>query len=595
MNRNFGVVKVVNKPKDFKKTMRNLWKYLYKYRFLLILALFITIAAGLFSLIGPFIIGKSILLISEGFIVGQIDFEQIWIYALLLICFYFASSILSLLLNQIMIRMSKKITKTIREDAFSKISSLPISFFDTNTIGDIISRMSYDIDTIGSGLATNLVSIVTSFVTVVGSFVMMLITAPILCLIFLVPVPLSLLFTWYMVKKTRPLFKTRSKKLGELNGYTEEMVTGAKSIRTYNNEQKIIDKFDVYNHDAVEAAYKAEYYSSITGPGVNFFSNLSVTLVCIFGTILLIRKTLTIDVISSFVLYSRKFSGPINEIANLITDLQTALAAAERVFEILEQTPEANDKIDNVHLNDCEGNIKLEKVNFGYLENSLVLSDINMEVPSGKVIAIVGPTGCGKTTIVSLLMRFYNIKEGLITIDDKNIYNIVRKDVRKAFAMVLQDTWLFEGSIIDNLRYSNKDATIEEIKKVATTASIDTYIEALPNGYDTIMVEGGVNISIGQKQLLTIARAMLQDSKMLILDEATSNVDTTTEIDIQNAMQKLMSNKTCIIIAHRLSTIRHADLIVVMKDGKIVEIGNHEQLLANEGFYNELHYSQYKT
>jgi ATP-binding cassette subfamily B protein len=471
---------------------------------------------------------------------------------------------------------------------------MPVSYFDSNSIGDIISKMSYDIDTINTSLSSDVIAICTSVITVTGSMTMMLSIAPILVLVFVITIPISLLFTRFMLKRTHKLFKARSQTLGDLNGYIEEMVTGNKTIRAYGKEEDVIKDFDKLNVIATDAAYNAEYYGSITGPGVNFVNNLSLSLICVFGSILYIFKKLLIGDVSSFILYSRRFSGPINEVANIFVDIQSALAASERVFGLIDAEPELKDKEEAIELKEVVGEVKFKNVKFGYLKEKTIIHDLSFKAEPGKVIAIVGPTGAGKTTIVNLLMRFYDIDEGNIYLDSNDIYSIKRKDLRKAYAMVLQDTWLFQASVFENLSYSREDITLNDVIRVCKIARIHHFIERLPNGYDTILSEGGVNISKGQRQLLTIARAMLLDAKMLILDEASSNVDTRTEIKIQEAMKKLMENKTCFIIAHRLSTIQNADLILVVKDGNIVEQGNHEELLAKKGFYNELYYSQFQ-
>jgi ATP-binding cassette subfamily B protein len=421
---------------------------------------------------------------------------------------------------------------------------------------------------------------------------MMLTIKPILVLVFAVTIPLSLLFTRFMLKKTGVFFKKRSITLGEMNGYAEEMITGNKTIKAYVQEDRINHDFDGYNENATKAAYRAEYYGSITGPGVNFINNLSLTLVCIFGTVLALYNMISLGDMGSFVLYSRKFSGPINEIANIFVDLQSALAASERVFNLIDEDPEPSDKPLATELN-AKGDVKFKNVTFGYDKTRTIIDDLSFDVKSGEVVAIVGPTGAGKTTIVNLLMRFYDIDSGEITVDGINISDIKRESLRNNYTMVLQDTWLFHGSVYENVSYGKKDATLDDVIKVCKAAKIHNFIMHLPKGYDTILIEGGTNISKGQKQLLTIARAMLLDKKMLILDEATSNVDTQTEIKIQDAMKELMKGKTCFIIAHRLSTIQNADLILVVNNGKIIEKGKHEELLTKNGFYKELYYSQF--
>ena len=594
MNRGRGNNRTFQKPKNRKYVLKRLWDYLYHYKWLLLLALTLTILSNAFALVGPSLLGEAIDAMDKEKTGGLVLLDTVFHYATLMVIFYVLSSIFSYILSRLMISIGKKIVYKMRQDAFDKLQSLPVSYFDSNTIGDIISKMSYDIDTINTSLSSDLIAICTSVITVVGAFVMMLIKAPILVLVFVITLPISLLFTRFMLKRTHKLFKARSQTLGDLNGYIEEMVTGNKTIRAYGREEKVIKDFDKYNEIATSAAYKAEYYGSITGPGVNFVNNLSLSLICICGSIFYIFNYLSLGAVSSFIQYSRKFSGPINEVANIFVDIQSALAAGERVFNLIDADVETLDSPTSISLTEVKGDVEFNNVKFGYLKDKTIIKDLSFKALSGKVVAIVGPTGAGKTTIVNLLMRFYDIDSGNIYLDDNDIYNIKRKDLRKAYAMVLQDTWLFQASVYENLSYSRDDITLDDVIRVCKIARIHHFIERLPNGYDTILSEGGINISKGQRQLLTIARAMLLDAKMLILDEATSNVDTRTEIKIQEAMKKLMENKTCFIIAHRLSTIQHSDLILVVKDGNIVEQGNHNELLKQNGFYSELYYSQFK-
>ncbi len=581
-----------SKPKNTKYALKRIADYMFKFKWWLILAFILTILSNSFSLLGPLLSGYAIGAIELG--LGKVNFDEMYKYAILLIIFYILSAIFSYILSILMMHISKKIVFKLREDAFRKILMLPVSYFDTNLTGDIISKMSYDIDTINTSLSTDLIHISTSIITVIGSFISMIFISPLLVLVFVVTIPISLLFTRYMIRKTSTLFRKRSYELGELNGFVEEKFTGIKSIKAYGIDEEIKDKFDKQNKEATRASYLAEYYSSSTGPGVNFINNLSLSLICIFGSLLFIKGNFTLQQMSSFVLYSRKFSGPINEVANIFTDLQSALAAGERVFTLIDETPEALDRSDVVELEKVDGLIEFKNVDFSYVVNKPIIKNLNFEARPGQVIAIVGPTGAGKTTIVNLLMRFYDIQKGTILLDNVDIYDIKRKDLRLAYTMVLQDTWLFEGTVFDNLAYGKKDATLEEVIEAAKLANIHGFIKRLPNGYDTILSDNGINISKGQKQLLTIARAMLLDAKMLILDEATSNVDTRTEIKIQEAMKNLMKDKTCFIIAHRLSTIRNADLILVVKDGNIIEQGNHNELLKKQGFYYELFNAQFK-
>ena len=461
-------------------------------------------------------------------------------------------------------------------------------------MGETLSRISYDIDTVNTSLSNDLVQILTSIVTVVGALVMMIKISPLLVTVFVVTVPLSVLFTRFMTRRVRPLYHNRSKCLGAMNGFAEEYISGQKTIRAYHREEEVLARFDEKNEDAVNSYYKAEYYASSTGPSVNFINNLSLTLISIFGALMYLNGAITVGNISSFVLYSRKFSGPINEAANIFSELQSALAAAERVFELLNEEEETSDVPGALPLCVERGEVELEHVDFGYDPAKIILKDINLQAKPGNMIAIVGPTGAGKTTIVNLLMRFYDPQKGEIRIDDQSIYRVTRKSLRSSFSMVLQDTWLFNGTVHDNIAYGNPGATREAVIAAAKAAHIHGMITRLPHGYDTIITEDGVNISKGQKQLMTIARAMLQPAHLLILDEATSNVDLQTELLIQEAMRTLMHDKTCFVIAHRLSTIRNADLILVVNDGKIVEQGTHEALLEDNGFYASLYRAQFE-
>ena len=590
MNRRRGVSFSKGTAKNKKYTFRRLWNYLFKFRVLLILSLILTICSNLLALLGPKLTGLIMDEIDKG--AGNVDFNNIYYYAMLMGLFYLTSSIFTFLISLLMTNISKRCVYTMRRDAFNKMLNLPIAYFDRNQIGDIISRMSYDIDTVNTSLSTDLVQILTSIITIIGSFVMMITVSPLLVLVFAVTLPISLLFTRVMIKKTSKHFKARSHNLGVLSGFNEEMITGIKTIKAYGKEDEIINNFNAVNETAANSSYLAEYYSAYTGPGVNFVNNLSLSLICLFGAILYKGNKLTLGDISSFVLYSKKFSGPINEIANILTDLQSALAAAERVFELIDEQIEPVDDASAIDILDVDGKVSFKNVYFGYEVNKIILKNVSFLAKPGKQIAIVGPTGAGKTTIVNLLMRFYDINSGAIYLDENNIQLIKRKDLRKSYAMVLQDTWLFEGTIYDNLSYGS-NASLEEVKIAAKAAKIDTFIENLPDDYYTVLKEGGTNISKGQKQLLTIARAMLLDAKMLILDEATSNVDTITEINIRDAMKALMKDKTSFIIAHRLSTIKNADLILVVKDGNIIEQGTHTELINKQGFYCELHKSQY--
>ncbi|HCR41051.1 MAG TPA: ABC transporter [Lachnospiraceae bacterium] len=580
------------KPKDRKYVYHRLWHYLTQYKYLLLLAIVLTISSNLLALIGPMLSGRAIDAIEPG--KGRVNFEAVFYYAGWMLLFYVISSALSFLLTNIMIRLSQKIIKKMREDIFRKLADLPVSFFDRNQAGDIISRISYDIDTVNTSLSNDLVQVCASVITVVGSFFMMVIISPQLVLVMLITIPMAFLYTRYMSKKVRPLFRKRSAKLGEMNGFVEEMVSGQKTIKAYAAEEAVMERFDKVNKDTVDAYYIAEYYGSMTGPTVNFINNLSLSLITVFGAILYLFGNLSLGNISSFVQYSRKFSGPINETANIISELQSAAAAAERVFKLIDEQPEAADSPEAEELTEVKGEVSVENVSFGYLPDKVVIRNLFLKASPGSLTAIVGQTGAGKTTIINLLMRFYDVWEGNIFVDQKEIRDLTRSSLRKSYAMVLQDTWLFAGTIFDNIAYGKENATMEEVVAAAKMAGIHSFIKRLPQGYQTIVNEDGINISKGQKQLVTIARAMLLDAKMLILDEATSNVDTRTEIKIQKAMRKLMEQKTCFVIAHRLSTIQGADNILVVDQGNVVEQGTHKELIEKKGYYYRLYMSQFE-
>lgn len=581
----------MDKPKNTKSVLKRLGGYLYDDKWHILLAILLTVVSNLLSLIGPMLSGYAVDAIEPG--KGAVIFSKVFYYGAWMIVFYILSSIFSYLLSILMLHISQRVSKKLKEDLFSKLSELPVGYYDTHQSGDIISRISYDVDTISTSMSTDVVQIFASVITVVGSFVMMVFISPILVLVMLITIPLSVLYTKYMSGKTRPLFRKRSEKLGTLNSFVEEMVSGQKTIKAYAREEVVMEKFDAINEDAVEAYYNADYYGSIVGPTVNFINNLSLSLVTVFGALLYLFGKMTLGNISAFVLYSRKFSGPINEAANIVSELQSAAAAAERVFKIMDEEPEKTDSANAKELKDTQGNVDLKQVTFGYNKEKIILNNLSLKAKKGDLIAIVGPTGAGKTTIINLLMRFYDADTGTILVDNQNILELTRKSLRHAYTMVLQDTWVFHGTIFDNIAYGKENATMEEVMEAAKAAKIHSYIKRLPEGYETVLSEDGMNLSKGQKQLLTIARAMLMDAKILILDEATSNVDTRTEIQIQKAMRKLMADKTCFVIAHRLSTIQNADLILVVNQGNVVEQGKHEELIKKQGFYHQLYYSQF--
>ena len=590
-----------NKTKSKKGILIRLFSYILNLWYLFIPAILMTLLSNQLALLGPRFSGEAIDAIAAD---GGVNFDMVRQNVGRMLLCYALSAILSYLLASLMIFMSQKIICTMRKQLFEKLTSLPVSYFDTHPTGDIISHISYDIDTINSTLSHDFVQIMTSIYTVVGSLIFMWNISKPLIAVFIVTVPASVIFTRFRSKKIRPLFKKRSKKLGELNGYAEEMLSGCRTIAAYEREEEIASRFNIRNEDSMDAYYKADYYGCTMGPTVNFINNLSISLVMILGGILYMLSQngvatkgtfffITLGGVAQFVQYSRKFAGPINEFANILSELQSAFSAAERVFTILDEESEKADKENALELKNSKGEVEFKNVVFSYSPDKTILKDVSFKAFSGKTIAIVGPTGAGKTTVINLLMRFYDVSSGCVTIDGTDIEDITRKSLRKAYTMVLQDTWLFGESIYENIAYGRENASYEEVIEAAKAARIHSFIESLPDGYNTILTDDGVNISKGQKQLITIARAMLADSEMLILDEATSNVDSRTEIKIREAMAELMKGRTCFVIAHRLSTIQNADVILVVRDGKISEQGTHYELMKQGGFYSTLYNSQF--
>ena len=588
--------------KNYKGLFKRLSGYVLREWQLFLFAILLTLLSNQLALMGPLYSGTAIdAIVAE----GGVDFPTVWDNVFKMLSCYVLSAILSYLLAMLMVKLSQRIIRAMRKELFTKISKLPIPFFDKNAVGDIVSRMSYDIDTINSTLSHDLVQVMTSLYTVIGSAIFMFRISKPMMLIFVITVPTAVFFTRYRAKKVRPMFKERSRKLGELNGYAEEMLSGQHTIRTYGREKTISEDFNRHNADAMQATYRAEYYGGILGPSINFINNLSIALITVFGGVLYMYSQsgavaagtvffITLGGVAQFVQYSRKFAGPINEFANILHEFQSAFSAAERVFRVLDEPIETPDTENAVSLNDVKGEVEFEHVNFSYIPEKPVLKDFTLHVKAGQTVAIVGPTGAGKTTVINLLMRFYDPVSGEIRIDGKPLGSITRESLRRAFTMVLQDTWLFYGSVYDNIVYGKENATLDEVKEAARRARIDSFIEGLPDGYDTLITDDGVNISKGQKQLITIARAMLSDAPMLILDEATSNVDSRTEKMISAAMDDLMRERTCFVVAHRLSTIENADLILVLRDGRITESGTHKELLKLGGFYATLYNSQFQ-
>ncbi len=576
-----------------KSLLLRLWKYLGHNRALIVCALILAVSSNMLALLGPKLSGEAIDAI--GTEAGGVNFERVFFFVSIMIVCYLCSAVISYVLSRVMIKLSRDVVYRMRRDIMNAMSKYPVSFFDKYQPGDIISIVTYDVDTVNQSLSSDLLQIVQSIITVTVSFIMMLTIAPQLVIIFAFTVPFTFFFTKWLTGKVRPMFRRRSAALGDMNGYAEQMLTGQKTTKAYGREDAVGAGFAQKNAQAVDAYTRAEAYGTITGPAVNFINNASLALVSVFGGMLFMNGQILLGDLSSFVQYSRKFSGPINEFANIIGELQSALAAAERVFSLIDAEPESEDAPDAVTLGSVEGDVELSDVSFGYVPERTVIKSFSMKAEPGSLVAIVGPTGAGKTTIINLLMRFYDIDSGEIRVDGRDIYKIKRDSLRLSYSMVLQETWLFCGSIYENIAYGNPNATRERVIEAARAARIHNFIMSLPDGYDTVLTDNGTGISKGQKQLITIARAMLLESHMLVLDEATSNVDTSTEIKIQEAMRTLMRDKTSFVIAHRLSTIRHADKIIVLRDGGMCECGTHEELMHSDGFYRKLYMSQFEA
>lgn len=574
-----------------KAAMVRLLRYFLSYKWRVLAAFLLMVGSNLFALLGPWLSGAAIDAID---LETGVDFAAVGFYCLWMAIFYVASSALSYLLTVLMVRLSQTIVRAMRQDVFDKILSLPVGELDRVAAGDLINRISYDINTVNASLSNDILQAATGVITVIGAFIGMVLTSLPLLGVFVITIPISVFITVKRSRTVRPLFRRRSAKLAELNGFSEEMLSGLNTIRAYGREEEICAKFDEKNTEAADAYYAADYYGSLIGPSVNFVNNLGTVLISTAGSFFYLFGMISVGNISSFLLYARRFSGPINEFSNIMGEIQSALAAAERVFRLLDAPPEAPDSPDAVGLTDVRGDVCFENVHFSYDGERTILSDLSFEAKAGQTIAIVGPTGAGKTTLVNLLMRFYDPQGGRILLDGKDVRSYTRKSLRAAFTMVLQDTWLFEGTIFENIAYGKEGATRGEVERAAREANIADLIEGLPQKYDTMVTDGGVNLSKGQKQLMTIARAMLSPAKLLILDEATSNVDTRTELLIRGAMARLMEGKTSFVIAHRLTTVRNADLILVVNGGDIVESGRHEELLRRGGFYSEIYNAQFE-
>ena len=589
------------KAKDFKGTLVRLSKYLKPYRVGLVVVAIAAITSVIFSIISPKIMAKItdelirpiLELVGGNPTPSPIDFSYIWNIVVILIALYVLSAAFSYLQQFIMAGVSQKVVYDLRRDIDEKLARLPLKFFDSHTHGELLSRFTNDVDNISATLQQSITQVITSVTTVVGVLIMMLTISPILTLISIIVIPLSGILMMMVVKRSQKYFIGQQKKLGELNGHIEEMYTGHNVVKAFGHEKKAINEFDEVNEGLYDVGWRAQFLSGLVMPIINFIGNLGYVLVAVVGGVLVTKGRITVGDIQAFIQYNRQFTQPIAQVAKISNIIQSTVASAERVFELLDEEEVIPEPVNPVKAKaDC-GAVEFEHVKFGYREDRILINDMNIKAEPGQMVAIVGPTGAGKTTLVNLLLRFYELNGGRILVDDVDITEMNRADLRKKFGMVLQDTWLFNGTIRDNIAYGKKNATEEEIIAAAKAAHADHFIRVLPEGYDTILNEEVSNISQGQKQLLTIARALLADPEIMILDEATSSVDTRTELQIQNAMKTLMKGRTSFVIAHRLSTIREADVILVMKDGDVIETGNHETLMAQNGFYADLYNSQF--
>lgn len=588
------------KAKDFKGTLKRLLGYLKVHRLRLIAVFFTAILGTIFSILSPKILGHATTKIFEGVILKMrgvpgagVDFQEILQILLLLAGLYILSAFFMYIQQYIMASVAQRTVYQMRKDINDKLSRLPLKYFDSRTHGDILSRITNDVDNISTTLQQSITQIITSTITIVGVIVMMLTISPWLTLITVLTLPLSFLAIKGIASRSQKHFIGQQRNLGELNGHVEEMYTGHKIVKAFGHEEKSIAKFDEINERLYNSGWRAQFISGMIMPLMAFIGNIGYVLISVVGGIFVLNKVIAIGDIQAFIMYARQFTMPITQTANIANIIQSTVASAERVFEILDEKEEQPDREDALVLDSPEGQVQFTNVKFGYSEDAPLIENMNIDVNQGQTIAIVGPTGAGKTTLVNLLMRFYEINGGKITIDGVDIRDIKRGNLRSLFGMVLQDTWLFNGTIRENIAYGREGASEEEIVQAAIAAHADHFIRTLPEGYNTILNEEASNISQGQKQLLTIARAILADPAILILDEATSSVDTRTEILIQKAMTELMKGRTSFVIAHRLSTIRDADLILVMNNGSVIEQGTHEELLAANGFYADLYNSQF--
>lgn len=588
------------KAKDFKGTMGKLIKYMSAFKIQMLFVVIFAIGGTVFNIIGPKILGKATTEIFNGLVSkvsgeSGMDFEKIATILLTALALYVTSALCSLVQGFLMTGVSQKTTYRLRKEISQKINRMPMNYFDTRTHGEVLSRVTNDVDTLGQSLNQSATQIITSTTTIIGVLVMMLSISPLMTLVALLILPVSLGMISFVMKHSQKYFKGQQEYLGNVNGQVEEVYSGHNIVKAFNKEKDVIEEFEKTNDKLYDSAWKSQFFSGMMMPIMQFVGNLGYVGVVILGGVLAAKKTIEVGDIQSFIQYVRNFTQPIQQLAQVANMLQSTAAASERVFEFLEEEEEDQTVPNPVSVEGLEGNVTFEHVHFGYNEDKIIINDFSVDVKEGQKIAIVGPTGAGKTTMIKLLMRFYDVNGGAILIDGHNVKDFNRSELRQMFGMVLQDTWLFHGSIKDNIKYGKLDATDEEVIEAAKAARVHRFVQTLPGGYDMELNEEASNVSQGQKQLLTIARAILADPKILILDEATSSVDTRTEIQIQKAMDTLMKGRTSFVIAHRLSTIRDADVILVMKDGDIVEQGNHEELLAKNGFYADLYNSQFEN
>ncbi|EPY2275398.1 ABC transporter ATP-binding protein [Clostridium sporogenes] len=599
---NGGPMGAVEKAKDFKGTMKNLGRYIMPYKMSIIFVIVLAIGSAAFSIVGPKILGKATTKLFEGLVQkvtgvkgALIDFDYIGKIIILLLVLYIISAIFSFVQGYMMSSVAQKISYEFRREISEKINRMPIKYFDNKTHGEVLSRVTNDVDTVSQTLNQSMSQIITSVVTIIGVLIMMLSISWQMTIVALLILPVSMMIIMLVVKKSQKYFKAQQEDLGNINGHVEEIYGGHNIMKAFNREQEAVEEFDKINDKLYSSAWKSQFLSGMMMPIMSFIGNIGYVLVSILGGWLAIKKTIEVGDILSFIQYVRSFTQPISQVAQIANVLQSTAAAAERVFEFIEEEEEVKETENPVKLEKVSGEVEFKDIKFGYNQDKIIINDFNAKIKPGQKIAIVGPTGAGKTTIIKLLMRFYDVNDGGIFIDGHNINDFKRADLRKMFGMVLQDTFLFTGTIKENIAYGKLGASDEEIIKAAKSAHVHNFVETLPNGYDMELNEEASNISQGQKQLLTIARAILSDPKILILDEATSSVDTRTELLIQKAMENLMEGRTSFIIAHRLSTIKDADLILVMKDGDIIEQGNHEELLKANGFYSSLYNSQFES